>query len=142
MNKLLLFLALTLSSVLSLQAQTKKEKQLAARVAEFNQAIINTDANTLSAMVADELSYGHSSGAIQDKAEFIKKVLEGPNFFKSFDLKDQQIKVTGKNAIVRHIATAQVVNNNVPGEIKFGNIMVWKKVGGTWKLFARQGYKV
>jgi hypothetical protein len=142
MNKLLLSIALILSSVLSIQAQTKQEEQLALRVKEFNQAIINTDANALGSMVADELSYGHSSGAIQDKAEFIKKVLEGPTFFKSFDLKDQKITIAGKNAIVRHITTAQAIINKVPGEIKFGNLMVWKKVGGKWILFARQGYKI
>lgn len=142
MKRIILFLALVLSTGFSLQAQTKKEKQIAAKVNELNQAIISTDSGLLSALVTDDLSYGHSSGAIQDKAEFIKKVIEGPNFFKSFELKDQKVEVSGKNAIVRHIVVAQVVNNNVPGELRFGNIQIWKKVDGKWKLFARQGYKI
>lgn len=142
MKRIILFMFLVLGAGFSLQAQTKKEKQIAAKVNELNQAIISTDSGLLSGLVTDDLSYGHSSGAIQDKAEFIKKVIEGPNFFKSFELKDQKIEVSGKNAIVRNITVAQVVNNKVPGELRFGNIQIWKKVDGKWKLFARQGYKI
>ena len=68
--------------------------------------------------------------------------MAGPNFFKSFDLRDQTVAIAGKNAIVRHITTAQAINNGNPVEIKFGNLMVWQKYRGSWKLIARQGYKL
>jgi ketosteroid isomerase-like protein len=126
----------------SVNAQSKKEKEIAALVDAFNDAIIRIDSTALKNMVADELSYGHSSGLVQDKAAFIKGVVNGPNFFKKFDLANKTVKVAGKNAIARHVATAQAINNGAPREIKFGNILIWQKKGGKWRLLARQGYTV
>lgn len=127
---------------MSIYAQSKQQKNLAALVETFNNAIIRTDSTALKGMLMDELTYGHSSGVIQNKSEFIQGVMKGPNFFKKIDLLDQTITVSGKNAIVRHKATAQVINNGMPGEIKFGNILMWKRKQGKWKLLARQGYKI
>lgn len=126
----------------SLNAQTKKEERFVQLVNEFNQAIINTDSTALKNLVWEELSYGHSSGLIQDKAAFITGVMNGPNFFKKFELQNQTIKVSGKNAVVRHLAVAQAINKGNPVEIRFGNILIWQKKQGKWKLLARQGYKL
>ncbi len=126
----------------SLNAQTKKEERFVQLINEFNQAIINTDSTVLKKLVWDDLSYGHSSGLIQDKAAFIAGVINGPNFFKKFDLQNQTINISGKNAVVRHLAVAQAVNKGNPVEIRFGNILVWQKKHGEWKLLARQGYKL
>ena len=135
------FIALIVLSISS-HAQTKQENNITALVEKFNNAIINTDSTTLNNLVWNELTYGHSSGVVQDKAAFIQGVIKGPNFFKKFDLADQKIIISGKNAVVRHIATAQVINNGTPGEIKFGNILIWKKKNGKWKLLARQAAKL
>jgi len=126
----------------SLNAQTKKEQRVVQLVNDFNQAIISTDSTGLKSLVWEDLSYGHSSGLVQDKAAFIAGVMNGPNFFKKFDLQNQTIKVSGKNAVVRHVAIAQAVNQGNPVEIRFGNILIWQKKQGHWKLLARQGYKL
>ncbi len=126
----------------SLNAQTRKEERFVQLVNEFNQAIISTDSAALKNLVWKDLSYGHSSGTIQDKTAFIAGVMNGPNFFKKFELQNQTIKISGKNVVVRHIAIAQAVNKGNPVEIRFGNIMVWQKKQGKWRLLARQGYKL
>ncbi|MDP3469147.1 MAG: nuclear transport factor 2 family protein [Daejeonella sp.] len=126
----------------SLNAQTKKEQRVVQLVNDFNQAIISTDSTGLKSLVWEDLSYGHSSGLVQDKAAFIAGVMNGPNFFKKFDLQNQTIKVSGKNAVVRHVAIAHAVNQGNPVEIRFGNILIWQKKQGHWKLLARQGYKL
>lgn len=123
-------------------AQSKDQKIIAEIVSTFNNAIIATDSLVLDRLAHNDLSYCHSSGLIQNKAAFIHGVIVGPNFFKSFQLSDETVRITGKNAIVRHIATAQAVNNGKAVEIKFGNLMIWQKNKGQWKLIARQGYKL
>lgn len=135
------FIAITAFG-LNLQGQSKKEKHIIQLMNEFNQAIINTDSTSLSALVWDELSYGHSSGLIQNKAAFVSGVLHGANRFKKFDLQDQTVKVNCKTAVLRHVAIAQAVNKGNEVEIKFGNILIWQKRKGVWKLLARQGYKI
>lgn len=127
---------------INVKAQSAEEMKFRQLIDVFNNAIIRTDTSVLNNMVHKQLSYAHSSGLIQDKNAFIKAIMAGPNFFKSFDLRDQTVAIVGKNAIVRHIATAQAINNGNPVEIKFGNLMVWQKNRGSWKLIARQGYKL
>ena len=136
-----IFILLTAIS-LNTQAQSKKEAQIAKLVVAINNAIINTDSTALRNLTWDELSYGHSAGLIQDQKAFIAGVMNGPTFFKSIEPLDQKITMSGKNAIVRHIVTAKAVNKGNPLELKFGNIMVWQKKQGKWKLLARQGYKL
>jgi len=135
---------ITLLSVISLnaQAQSKKESQIAKLVIAINNAIIQTDSISLKNLTWAELSYGHSAGLIQDQKAFITGVMNGPTFFKSIDPSDQKITISGKNAIVRHIVSAKAVNKGNPLDLKFGNIMVWQKKQGKWKLLARQGYKL
>lgn len=135
------FIALTVFG-LNTQGQTKKEKHIIQLMNDFNQALINTDSTSLSALVWDELSYGHSSGLIQDKAAFISGVLNGANRFKKIDLQNQTVKVNGKTAVLRHVVIAQAINKGNHVEIKFGNILIWQKRKGVWKLLARQGYKI
>lgn len=136
-----LFILLTLVSLGSL-AQSKKEVLISKLVIDINQAIIDRDSIALKNLTWDELSYGHSAGLIQDQNAFIAGVMKGPTFFKSIEPLDQKIIMAGKNAIVRHIVTAKAVNQGNPLDLKFGNIMVWQKKKGKWKLLARQGYKL
>lgn len=141
MKRILLFITLCVLCI-SARAQSAEEMKIVQLINEFNNAIIRTDTSALNNVVHKQLSYAHSSGLIQDKNAFIKAIIAGPNFFKSFDLRDQTVAIVGKNVIVRHIATAQAINNGNPVEIKFGNLMVWQKYRGDWKLIARQGYKL
>jgi ketosteroid isomerase-like protein len=140
-KSLVFFLAICFCSASS-SAQVKVQEAISDLVNVFNAAIIATDSLALVNLTHNDLSYSHSSGVIQDKPAFIAGVMNGPNFFRSFELKDQTIRISGKNAIVRHVATAQAINNGKPVEIKFGNLMIWQKSRGKWVLLARQGYKL
>ncbi len=142
MSKSLLTLMVLLMMITSTQAQTKNEARVARMVKDLNSAIVARDSFALAQISMDELSFGHSGGVIQDKAAFIKAVLNGPTFFKSIDPEGQTIQVSGKHAIVRHIVVASATREGNPVPLRFGNVMVWYKKQGKWKLLARQGYKL
>jgi len=142
MYRSLLTLIVLLMMITSTQAQTKNEARVARMVKDLNSAIVARDSFALAQISMDELSFGHSGGVIQDKAAFIKAVLNGPTFFKSIDPEGQTIQVSGKHAIVRHIVVASATREGNPVPLRFGNVMVWYKKQGKWKLLARQGYKL
>ncbi|QMU27479.1 nuclear transport factor 2 family protein [Adhaeribacter radiodurans] len=123
-------------------AQTADEKQVAAAVEIFKNALTTADKKLLESITADELSYGHSSGKVEDKAAFVNGVLNDPIKFNIIDLQDQTIRVAGNTALVRHAFNAKITNNGTPGEIKIRNLLVWQKQKGQWKLLARQAFKV
>lgn len=120
------------------------EEEVAVKEAvdAFNQAMINPDTETFSNLVSDGLSYGHSGGVVQNKAEFLDDIVNGTFKFLTPANEDQTIKIMRNNAIVRHIFTSEITNKGVPGELRIGNLQVWVKEDGKWKLLARQAYKI
>ena len=126
----------------SLVAQSKKEKAVAAAVENLRLAMVSGDRTALSNVAAEELSYGHSSGKIEDKAAFVEAIASGKSGFVKIDLSEQTIKIVRKTAIVRHNLFAETNNSGVAGTIKLHFMTIWQKQGGQWKLLARQAVKI
>src|ERR1700746_682558 len=62
-------------------------------------AILAADKAKLEALVADQLSYGHSSGTIQDKADFVGVIASKKTVYKSMNLTDMKVSVVGGTAL-------------------------------------------
>lgn len=137
----LLFLAILIISTQTSIAQSKKQQEVARAVEQLKKGMVDGDSILLSAAVADELSYGHSSGHIEGKAEFIRKIVSGQSDFVTIDLVNQTIAVKDKTAIVRHDLNAKTNDNGKPNEVHLHILLVWQKQHGTWQLVARQAVK-
>jgi len=124
------------------QAQSKEEKEVATAVETLKKAMVDANKSQLEAITASELSYGHSSGKVEDKAAFVEALVSGKSDFKTMELADQSIILAGNTAIVRHKLTGEVVDNGNPGNVKLGVMLVWQKQKGQWKLLGRQAYKL
>ena len=105
-------------------------------------AMIDGDRNRLEELVADKLSYGHSSGHIDDKNEFLDKISSGKSDFVTISLSDQTVAVSRNTAIVRHILKATTNDGGQPGEVNLRVLLVWQKKKGNWILLARQAVKM
>jgi|WetSurMetagenome_2_1015567.scaffolds.fasta_scaffold271117_2 uncharacterized protein (TIGR02246 family) len=123
--------------------QQADEKEVAATIETIKNAIVDADRNTLEAVMADGLVYGHSNGRVQNKVECINEIVtKNPIDYTSVTITDQTIKIIGNTAVVRHIYAAETLTNGTPGNLKIGNMMVLQKQDGKWKLIARQAYKL
>ena len=129
---------LTASNALS----PEDEMAVAAAVDSLNKGILDPEKNLLENIASDALSYGHSGGKVQNKAEFVDDLVNGSFDFQSVNTANQTISVSGDNAIVRHIFTAKATNAGAPVDLNIGNVLVWRKESGQWKLLARQAFKV
>jgi hypothetical protein len=117
-------------------------KEIESSVERLNKAMITPDKSTLDMLTAEELSYGHSTGVVQNKAEFIKDILSGPVKFSQIDNTNQSIIITENTATVRDICSIKGTRDGAPLDLKIGILMIWIKKGDGWKLLARQGYKL
>jgi len=124
------------------QSSSSDEKQVAEAVETFRKAMISADKNLLESITAPELSYGHSSGKVEDKAAFVNGVINDPIRFNEINLQEQTIRIASNTAIVRHIFDSKVTNNGSPGEIKIRNLLIWQKQNNKWKLLARQAFRM
>lgn len=141
MKKVVLSLLL-FSLTMSLKAQTAAEAKVLAAVERMRLALISGERVALESIAATDLSYGHSSGKIQDKAAFVEAIANGSSDFVSIDYKNQTVKVTGKTALVRHELHAKTNDGGKPGEVHLGVLLVWQKEGKDWKLLGRQAFKL
>jgi hypothetical protein len=116
---------------------------VAAAAERLRIAMIDPTAAALGALVADDLSYGHSGGKVDTKASFISDLLDGKSDFVTITITEQTIKVVDANtAIVRHTLAADTNDSGKPGKVALKILGVWQKQGGDWKLLARQAVRV
>ncbi|WP_379092262.1 nuclear transport factor 2 family protein [Pedobacter sp. UC225_65] len=141
MKKLGIFI-LFISINLMAKAQSAAEKEVAVAVEQLRLAMISGERAALDHIAATDLSYGHSSGKLEDKAAFVESIASGKSDFVTIDFKNQTIKVTGKTALVRHQLDAKTNDGGKPGEVRLGILLVWQKQGKNWKLLGRQAYKL
>lgn len=138
--KITLAIAILLTTA-TMNAQSKKEKQVADAVETLRKAMVDGDGAVLNNIAADQLTYGHSSGKIETKQEFVETLTSGKSDFVTIDLKDQTIEVSGDVAIVRHLLSAKTNDGGKPGEVTLKILTVWQKMKGGWKMLARQAVK-
>lgn len=117
------------------------EAALTAAIEKFYNAIRDKDAAAFEPLVTHDLSYGHSSGRIENKAEFIANVMKPNTRWKTIYGAKQSNYFSGDTAVSRHIMAGEVERDGKPGTSNMDVLMVWQKQGGAWKLLVRQGYK-
>ncbi|PUA97012.1 uncharacterized protein DUF4440 [Acidovorax sp. 107] len=118
------------------------EQAVAAAAEKLRVAMIDPTPAALTALVADDLSYGHSGGRVDTKDSFIGDLIAGKSDFVTIAITDQTIKVVGNTAIVRHTLTADTNDAGKPGKVQIKILGVWQQQSGQWKLLARQAVRV
>lgn len=118
------------------------EKEVEAKVEALRLALIDPTEANLKALSSENLSYGHSSGKLENQSQFIEALVSGVSDFASITFKDQTIQMEKDIAIVRHKLAADITDGGVSNSIEIGVMLVWHKEKGQWKLLARQAYKL
>jgi ketosteroid isomerase-like protein len=138
----LLFIAPLLLLIMTTQAQSKQQTEVANVVERLRNAMVDANRAELDAIASDKLSYGHSTGRVENKQEFVENIASGKSDFVSIELKDQTVSVSGNTAVVRHELHAKTNDGGKPGEAHIKILLVFQKQGGKWLLLARQAVKM
>lgn len=87
------------------------------------------------------LSYGHSNGWVETKAEMIKNLETGYLNYHSYKEDSIVVVVNNNMANVRFVADIDVTLKETRGNYHLKVLEVWVKKGKRWVLFARQAVK-
>lgn len=131
--------------VISLSSFAQNEEAiLAQRITAFNKAVFtDKDSATIDELLADKVSYGHSSGVIQNRKEMIRGAVGASIAFNDLTMEAPSIYFENKTAIARHELKAVTVDKSgKESPLHIGILQVWIKQKGKWKLTARQAYKL
>ncbi len=142
--KKIVALFLVMISVCVVKAQTADEKAIATKVEALNSAIfVKKDIPALENLLASEITYGHSGGNLQNRAEMIKGVMDDTKTYSDVKTEVGTMLFSEKTVVVRHIISAtQKEKDGKISPLKLQVLQVWVKEKKAWKLLARQAVKV
>ncbi|MGN8056501.1 nuclear transport factor 2 family protein [Pedobacter sp. 22163] len=142
-KKLLIFSSLLITANFCFAQKTNAEKEVNEAVNKLIGLMINPDSLGLDKLLLNNLSYGHSSGKVQTKQEFMHSLLSGESdFLDDIILGDPKTIVQGNTALVRHKLMAQTNDKGVKGSVNLYILLIWSKEKSSWKLIGRQAVKV
>lgn len=125
----------------AMAATSSDETAVAEAVDKLTQAMWHKDIASLNALTAENLTYGHSSGNIQDKKAFIADIETGKSAFKELKMLNQKITMSGDVALVRNHFSAQAINSGKLTPTEIENFQIWQKQNGKWLLIGRQAFR-
>lgn len=105
----------------------------------YNKALIAKDTMALNKMLHASLSYGHSNGWIEDKAEQKANLFNGTIIYHKIEQPELQVTLAGNIATVRGNGAFDVdykENKHIVFDLHVMQTWIWEK--GRWQLLNRQ----
>jgi hypothetical protein len=136
--KKLSFLLLLLMGAASVFAQ---KEDVIYTLRQFHQAMTGKDFNTEKYLHKD-LSYGHSSGWIQNKSDFLKDTRTGYLIYHSYAEDSLNVGVDNNIAYARFNADIETTKEGVKSMNHLKVLEIWVKDKKDWKIFARQAIRI
>ena len=126
---------------LTVVAQTDEEK-LTVTIKEFHQALVKKNTVSINQQTDKALSYGHSNGWIETKADMMKNLETGYTSYKGIKEDSLQVVINANMAHARFIGDYEVsLNGGSPVIYHLKVLEVWVRKGKRWLLFARQAVR-
>ena len=125
---------------LFVKAQTDEEK-LTVTLKEFHQALVKKNIVGINQQTDKALSYGHSNGWVETKADMIKNLETGYMNYNSYKEDSINVTINGTMANVRFVADIAATLNRNSNSFHLKVLEVWVRKGKRWLLFARQAVR-
>jgi ketosteroid isomerase-like protein len=138
----LLILVVSSFGMLAGSSNAKDEKEVLAAMQEWRQAMLSRDRAALELIYAPGLSYTHSNGRQENKAEAIEAVMNGKERIASIEMTNTSVTVYGKTALVKCKVDLGLNNEGKSSIISLDVLHVWIKFSSRWQMVARQATRL
>jgi ketosteroid isomerase-like protein len=122
----------------SVAEQPKPEQEVLAAMETWRQAMMKKDRAALEQLYHADLSYGHSNGQIESRAEAVKNMVESKTDYTEVDLTDTKVRVNGNIATVHGKVHFKQVNGSEATDVNLVVLHVWMKGPQGWRMIGRQ----
>lgn len=106
------------------------------------EAMIKQDVPALDDILADDLSYTHTSARVENKAEFIAALRSGRTKYQAIERDDVKVRQYGDTAVVTGHANMQVNRNGRDSRFEIRFLNVYAKRQDVWRMVAWQSTKL
>ena len=148
MKKLIQILALSALCVIAAPAAGKKNAggkkgggDVMAAMNAWKEATIKRDTAALQNLLADDLSYTHSSGMNETKKQVLDGISSGKTKVKSIEWSNATVRNYRKTAVVK--ADVKILNDGAAAPTSLNVLFVWvQNAAGAWQMAARQAIRL
>jgi ketosteroid isomerase-like protein len=123
-------------------ADASDEAAVTENVEILRKGLLEADRTKLDQVASAQISYGHSDGRVETKEQFIHAVTTRKQVVKWLAFPELKVAVVGDAAIARHIYLSESELEGKATTTRIGALQVWQKQNGSWKLLARQGFRL
>jgi ketosteroid isomerase-like protein len=117
----------------------KDKQEVLQRMRQFHESLVK-DKSMVDQYLDDSLTYGHSNGWIETKAELMAN-LGTKIVYHAIKEDSVSVVINNKMAHARFIAVIDATMDGKPNQIRLKVMEVWRKEKKKWKLFARQAIR-
>jgi ketosteroid isomerase-like protein len=138
------WIVLLLSGLAAATAQPDPSvtKEVMAASDAWKQAMMTKDGAALQKLLHDDITYSHSSGFLQTKADVIKATTGGRTTIEKMDFSDTTVHVFGNTALIRANVEMRNVTEGKSTTFHVNCLHVWVKGPAGWQMVARQATQV
>ena len=138
----LLITLLLLPLAFTAKAQNAGKNDVTMKMQSLRNALLAKDSVTLSSLLADDVTYIHSSGFVQTKSQLIRDVMSGFQDYKSIEPSDMNVRIYDNASVVTVKLKTSVIFGGKPTDLNLLVTLTWIKMNGDWKLVARESVKL
>jgi ketosteroid isomerase-like protein len=142
MMKKLFVLAFCLLTGFAYAADVKTEKEILACLDTWKQALLQRDRAALDKLFSADMTYSHSNGRLENKAEAIEAVVNGPTRYNSIEMAETSVRAYGNTAVARAKVTINMTTDGKPTLVVLDVLHVFVKISGRWQLVARHSVRL
>lgn len=150
MKNLLLFSSLILfGPFVSAQSPAREaktdespEKELRRLEQQRVEALVRADVATLDRILSDDLSYIHSSGKLDTKAEFIDSIKSGAMKYSQMDHEGVSVRMLPDLALISGRSAVRVAANAQQLSFQIRFIAAYARREGRWQMVAWQSTRL
>jgi ketosteroid isomerase-like protein len=150
MKNSLMALALTLlmpaASILAAAGPSPREDKIAQQVRAVErqrvQALTTNDLAALERLLADDLTYTHSTGAVDSKTTFLASLRSGDAKYETMEHDDLRVRTYGETAVLTGRTRVKVKSRGEDLSLQLRFTLVYAKRAGRWQMVAWQSTRL
>lgn len=133
-------------------AADKSAEGVKAAEKSWASATVSGDEATLGQLLADDLTYTHSTGDTDNKAAYINNLKTGARKYHKLDHESMDVRLYGNTAILTataQVETSQKGGSATPAHLRFIHVWVFVPISvhgaaehGQWQLVAHQSLRL
>jgi len=106
------------------------------------EAMRKEDFPALEAVLADDLTYVHSTARLESKSEHVGNLRAGKPHYRGIAPRDRKVRVHGDTGIVNGVSEMHVESAGKEQRFTVRYLAVYSKSGGAWRMIAWQSTRV